>query len=356
MELQREQLDAAERAGILTSGQADRLWAFLSSADQASAGEHGTAAAELPRFKPGHVLYYFGGLLALGAASLFLNAAWDRLGDWVGTAIAVAYAIGCWKVAAWLLDERGLAIPAGLIGALVPVCAPVAIYGLHNAIGWWPEGHDLYRDYHRWIDWHWWFMELATLAVGAMTWYRFRLPFLTLPIAVTLWYMGMDIAAVVTGGEASWVLRQQFTLAFGLATVAVAIWVDLRNTDPRDHAFWLYLFGLLGFWSALSVTSSDSELAMLGYCGINVGLVLAGALLARRTFVVFGGLGVAMYLGHLAHDVFADSLLFPFALTLIGLAIIAAGIAWNRHEDAIYARLRIRRPSVEADVNGKTSR
>ena len=338
MQVDRSTLEAARRRGIVDGDQADALWRFL--AEQSGAGDDG---AEPARFRAAHLLYYFGGLIAIGAASLFLNLAWERLGDWVATAIVVAYALGCWRVAAWLLARR-LPIPAGVLGALVIVCAPVALYGLQQALGWWPPGHDAYRDYHRWIDWHWWFLELGTLAVGAVVFHRFRLPFLTLPIAVTLWYMGMDLAAVVTGGEADWALRRRFTLLFGLATMLFALWVDLRQRGPLDHAFWLYLFGLLGFWGALSATSSDSELARLGYCAVNLALIAGGAVLARRTFVVFGGLGVAGYLGHLAHDVFRDSLLFPFALTLIGLGVIAAGIAWQRHEGAIEARLRARLP------------
>ena len=338
MKVDQEVLASAEREGILAPGQAERLWGFLAEG-QAAAGER-------PQFRAAHLLYYFGGLLAIGAASLFLNAAWNQLGPWMGAALAIGYAIGCWHVAAWLLEQRRLAIPAGVLGALVTVCTPVAIFSLQKALGWWPSGHDVYTDYHRWVDWHWWFMELGTLVVGTIVFYRFRLPFLTLPIAVTLWYIGMDLAAVVTGGEADWELRRQFTLLFGLATIMLALWIDLRQCGPRDQAFWIYLFGLIGFWGALSATSSDSELAKLGYCAINLGLILAGAILARRTFVVFGGLGVASYLGHLAHNVFEDSLLFPFTLTLIGLAAIGAGVVWQRNEDAIEGRLQRVRPGL----------
>jgi Ca2+/Na+ antiporter len=86
--------------------------------------------------------------------------------------------------------------------------------------------------------------------------------------------------------------------------------------------------------------SSGSELGKFAYCMINVGMILVGALLGRRVFAVCGGLGVAGYLGYLAQRVFKDSLLFPFALSLIGLAIIALGVLWQRHEAEWSARLR----------------
>lgn len=65
-----------------------------------------------------------------------------------------------------------------------------------------------------------------------------------------------------------------------------------------------------------------------------------GAILSRRVFVVFGGLGATGYLGHLAHDVFKDSMMFPFVLTIVGLGVIYLGIVWQRHEELISRKLR----------------
>jgi hypothetical protein len=86
--------------------------------------------------------------------------------------------------------------------------------------------------------------------------------------------------------------------------------------------------------------NSDSELGKLAYCGINVLLILVGAVVGRRVFAVFGGLGVAFYLGHLSQKVFTDSLMFPFALSLIGIAIIYLGVLWQRREAQWSAQLR----------------
>jgi hypothetical protein len=73
-------------------------------------------------------------------------------------------------------------------------------------------------------------------------------------------------------------------------------------------------------------------------------MVLLGAVLGRRVFAVFGGLGIAGYLGHLSYRVFKDSLVFPFALSLIGLAIIWLGVIWQRNEAQWSVKLRASLP------------
>ncbi len=329
MELKRSLLDQAASKQIITDEQAERLWTFLSEQQQ-----------QTPSFRFTHILYYFGGLIAIGAMSLFMTLSWENLGGWGLLLIALVYAgAGLWLTEFFLkrLDQK---IPAGITATFVVVLTPLAVFGFQAGMGWWSGGHE-YRDYHRYIDWSWLFMELATLASGAVMLWRYRLPFLVMPVAVTLWYMSMDLAPFLFGAEyVSWELRKWVSLWFGLLIVLLAFWVDIRNQSSRDFAFWLYIFGVTAFWSGLSLMESDSEWSKLFYCLINLVMIMAGAILGRRVFVVFGGLGVAGYLGHLAYEVFEDSLLFPIALTLIGLAIVWLGILWQRHEQRVSERLR----------------
>ena len=56
---------------------------------------------------------------------------------------------------------------------------------------------------------------------------------------------------------------------------------------------------------------------------------------------MLGALGVASYLGYLSYRVFEDSLLFPFALTLLGLAVVGLGIWWQKHEAALHVAQRV---------------
>ena len=332
--IRRTELEGAVREGILDAQQADRLVAFLA--------ERGTTpAASEPRFTFVHVLYYLGGMIAIGAMSLFMTLGWNSLGGWGGFVTAICYAVLALALTHWFLERKQLEIPAGIMATLAVVMVPLAIFAAQMALGYWGEDKP-YRDYHVFIDWRWIMMEFGTLMIGAILLWRYRFPFMLMPIAVTLWYMSMDLVPYLLGKERvyDWEIRKFISLWFGLAMTLVAFWVDLRSRFSRDYAFWLYVFGVLIFWGGLSLMDSGSEWGKLAYCGINVAMILVGAVLGRRVFAVFGGLGVALYLGHLSHKVFKDSLLFPFALSLLGLAIIALGVLWQRREAQWAASLR----------------
>lgn len=367
---ERTDLEAARDAGLLQPEQVQPLLDFLrrraAGTPAAAPPVSDTAPHEAPRFRLTHVLYYLGGMIAIGAMTLFMTLGWERLGGSGLLAIALGYFAALWAVTGWLLRVRRLPIPAGITATLAVVLVPVAVYGLQQWLGLWPDDAPL-REYHRLVDWRWLLMELATLAVAAVALWHWRLPFLVMPVAVTLWYMGMDLVpmlvlqaqgdlalegasgaqtAEAAGAlwEAQWALRRAITGVFGLGMVALALWTDLRRRSDEDYGFWLHLFGVASAWGALTAMESSSEWGRLGYAAINVAMILIGAVIGRRVWAVFGALGVAAYLGHLAWRVFPDSLLLPFALSLIGLGIIALGIVWQRHEAAWTARLRARLP------------
>ncbi|WP_133128706.1 DUF2157 domain-containing protein [Legionella nagasakiensis] len=320
MKISRELLNQAVKEKIIDTKQAESLFQFLK-----------IKSHEAPSFNFTHITYYFGGLLAIGAMTLFMNLGWEHFGGWGIFILSILYGILGLGLTT-LLERKNLVVPAGICATFVICIIPLAIYGLQNAMGWWPDA-SVYRDYHAYIQWHWIFMELGTLAAGIILIWLYRYPFMMMPIAVTLWYMSMDLAAML-GQEVgfNFELRSLVSMYFGLATVFLAFWVDLRSGPSKDYAFWLYLFGVLAFWGGLTCQHSDSELSRFIYLCINLLMIGVGVLLVRKVFVIFGALGAILYFGHLAWQVFADSPFFPVALTAIGILIIYLGTLWQKNE------------------------
>jgi hypothetical protein len=187
--------------------------------------------------------------------------------------------------------------------------------------------------------------QAASDSILSATW-RYRYPFLLMPIAVTLWYMSMDMADMLTGGVADFEFKAFVSMWFGLLTTTIAFRVDIRSRQTGDYAFWLYLFGVLAFWCGLTMQQPDSELARFIYFLTNLGLIGIGTVLVRRVFLVFGALGCAGCLEHLASSIFQDSWLFPIALTAICPGIVYLGILWLRHEAAITGRVQALLPQA----------
>lgn len=327
MKITKKNLQDAVEEKIITSEQSDRLVEFLK--------KHPTSG---PNFDFTHVLYYLGGLIAIGAMTLFMNLGWESFGGWGILIISLVYAAIGMKLSN-VFDSKEYNIPAGICATFVIVLTPLAIYGLQQALGLWPD-ETTYRDYHRYIKWHWLYMELGTLAVGAIVAWKYKYPFLIMPIAVTLWYLSMDITAMVYGGDFDWELRKLVSMYSGLLMIGLAFWVDVRSRNKADYAFWIYIFGVMAFWGGMSMQHSDSELSKFIYFCINLFMIGIGALLVRRVFVVFGALGSCGYLGHLASNVFKDSWLFPISLTAIGLLVVCLGILWQKHEQTITLKIR----------------
>lgn len=329
-------LDKAVEAGIITTEQAEKISAIGKSIPQSG-----------PAFNLTHILYYFGGLLAIGAMSLFMNLGWEIFGGY-----GIFFLCCCYGVLGIALTEkfraRGFSVPAGICATFVICLTPLGIYGLQQGLGLWPD-NATYSEYNYYISWRWTFMELGTLAMGVILAYIYRYPFMIMPIAVTLWYMSMDVYQMLNQDYISFGQAALVSMYFGLMTMLLGFWVDLRSFKSGDYAFWLYLFGTMAFWSGLSCQPSEGELSRLVYFLINLLLILTGVTIMRRVFVVFGAIGSFYYIGYLAFSLFADSYLFPFILTLLGAAIIYLGILWQKHEAKLTQSMRSVLPETLRD-------
>ena len=332
MKIHQQHLNNAVKQAIIDQQQADNLWQFLQT-------QSNTAS-----FSFTHVLYYLGGLIAIGAMTLFMNLGWETLGGLGIFIMSLIYAV-IGLTLTELFKRRGYPIPAGVCATFVVLLTPLATYGLIltlNMSSLLPEDM-VYRDYHDYMQWQWLYLELATLVVATLMLWRYRYTFLVMPVAATLWYMSMDLGMYIYADPyAGFDARMTLSVYFGIAMGIVALLVDIisRRRQSADYAFWLYLFAVMTFWFGLSFQYSDSEWNKFDYAIINVALILIGAILLRKVFVVFGGIGLTGYLSYLSYNVFSDSALFPVVLTVIGFAVIGLGIVWQKNEQTISQHLR----------------
>lgn len=329
MKVSKGEFDRAA-AGVVSAEQAEALWGALFE-----------SANGRPRFDLPNVAYYFGALVVISAMGWFMSDAWERFGGWGIFSIALAYA-GVFVAVGWALRGRGLVVPGGLLATLAVCMTPLAVYGFERATGLWVQADPgEYEGFFDWIRGGWFVMEAATVAAALVALRLFRFPFLTAPLAFCLWFMSMDLTPLLFGADVSDPeLFQKVSLFFGLAVLLVSYLADLLLGSEEDYAFWGYLFGTFAFWGGLSLLGGGTELDWFFYGASNVGLVLLSVLLKRRVFVVFGALGVFAYTAHLADELFADSVLFPFALSAAGLAIIALGILYAKNRERIERAVR----------------
>lgn len=324
-----DDLKAAAAAGILSDSDLNRLTTFLA----------GRAPANAPTkaFDVAHLLWYAGALIVMSAMGLFSTLAFSQMGGWALAITAAVYAVLFLLAGHYLWNKSNLRTPGGLLIAVAVAMAPLAAYGIQDALGLWgafgKPGST--HDFYVWVKGSWVFMEIAAIAASIVALWFYRFPFIVLIAGIALWFLSMDIVPWITGSRyGNWETARQVSIAFGLAMLIVAFAVNIRQRSG-DFAFWLYLFGVLTFWGGITAASDGTTVQKALYCAMNVGFLFLAVYLGRRVFAVFGIIGIAIYLGDLADKVFKNSLLFPFVLSLIGIGVIAAGLWYYRRQATI---------------------
>jgi hypothetical protein len=328
-------LERAAADGVLSPPDVERLkaWAAQHSSGSPPATEHRKGLNLVT------VLYYFGAMLMISACAWFLGDKWDVLQAKGICVVVISYmliALG----AGIILRRHEYVVAGGLLITVGVSLTPLLVYSIERITGFWPASDPgAYEDFYPWIHGSWILMELATiLAAGVALWFV-RFGFLTAPLAFCSWFLSMDLAAFILkqnsleSNTAKWI-----SVAVGFVMILLGLLLD-RILNPKasrvgDFAFWCYLFGLMAFWGAMTSMDSGSELKRFLYLLVNIGLVAVAIWLTRTVFLVFGGFGIYIYVGHLAWTVFKDSFFFPFVLALLGLFLILGTVLgqhyWRR--------------------------
>lgn len=324
IKVSREDIQKASETGIISNEQAAALWSHLSE-----------NTVDKTPFTGVNVAYYFGAFIIISAMSWFATEAFANFSSLGLMIISLIYFAGFSQVGRKLYANEVTRIPGGLLLTIAVFMVPLFIFSCQHYAGIWAtEEPGNYRNYFEWVKNGWFFMELGTIITSIIFLYKFRFPFLTFPLAFTLWFLSMDITAMIYGNsDYSGKQREFVSMIFGLIMLIVTYFIDRKT--KKDYAFWLYLFGLIAFWGGLSLMGSGSEFGKFIYFCINIGLVIISVLFRRKVFLVFGAIGAFGYLGYLSMEVFGDSILFPIALTILGLLIIYLGIKYARNHKKI---------------------
>ncbi len=300
-----------------------------------------------------NVLIFFGGLIGIGAISIWYTLT-KNLTGWEIMFLACGLGVAAIVLTHYLL-ARAQDSAASVTATFAVFTATLATFGYQMATGSLPELATM-TGYHQTIKPQWLSMEVATIVTGVILLWVYRLPFITMPIALSLWYMSMDLAPMlaeywVTPQEIEvegrrhlyyedlWRFKLWVSVVFGFLTMVVAFVIDITTKGQRDFAFWPYLAGLAAFWFGLTLMGEGTELTKAIYAAINVVLVFMGPFLMRRAFIVAGGVGVSMYLGEQALKRFVQSADFFVTLLAIAGVLIVLGITWGRYATRIEKRL-----------------
>ncbi|MEI8390425.1 MAG: DUF2157 domain-containing protein [bacterium] len=328
MDLNKPDFQKAQEEGIISTEQVDQLLAFFSSQNI----ETETKA----KFNITNFLYYFGAVLIILSMGWFMGNVWGSYGENGLFVICLVY-MAFFTLIGNYLWGRGLKTPGGLLYVASVSAVPIITYLFEKITGIWPiNDPGNYSGFHIWIRGSWVLMEIMTIVVGLIYLKYRKIPFLTAPIAFSLWYLSMDIVPLLFGktAEPTWDERKIVSLIFGLLMIAVAFIYDKKTKG--DFSFWLYLFGSFAFWFGLNfVIWGHGEFSYFIYALINLSMMFISILLQRKIFMVFGSLGILGYLGHLSYDLFKNSAVFPLALIATGLIIIFLGVTYQKNQEKL---------------------
>jgi hypothetical protein len=327
--ISKSDLEVATKQGVISVDQMKTLWDTLSVSS--------TVAQQPSRIL--QFIYYFGALLVISAMTWFMTLGWSWFCGGGLFLIAFCYGIAFFASGYLLWQKEGFAIPGGLLITMAVCVAPLAIFGLEKYSGIWPIGDPGdYTGYYMWIKGSWLFMEIGTILTGFFALRCVRFPFITAPIAISLWFLSMDVTPFLFGElDFTWQQQSWVSLSFGLGLLFFSYFIDRKS--QKDFAFWGYLFGTLTFWGGLSLLAWTSELSWLIYFCVNMLLIMSSILLGRNVLMIFGVLGICDFLAHLAYVVFKSSVFFPFALSFIGIIIVCLGILYQKNSVVIKASI-----------------
>jgi hypothetical protein len=303
----KENITQASRQIGLTDVQADNLWQALL-----------TNQTNKPKSRLSSFLLYFGSLIAITAMTWEYTSS---LSSSKSLILSLFYALIFFGTGIYFWTAKKIKIPGGMLCSLGIVMIPLIVYSLQSVMNWWPKTfYSAYDHFYYGVNGGWLPMEICTLIVACVVLYFIRFPFITVLIYSVIWFLSMDTIHFFIGK------KQEFSMRYSAVSITIGALLTilafvLYRKKQTDFGFWAYLFGMLLCWSGLATWDKQTELEHFIFCLINCAFLLLSDFFHRKIFMVFGSLGVMVYIGHLAY-VFSDSLHFSYLLGAAGFISI----------------------------------
>ncbi|HEY4346498.1 MAG TPA: hypothetical protein VGM80_02840 [Gaiellaceae bacterium] len=304
------------------------------------------AVEEVPVFDTPNILWHFGALSATGAGVAMVSDVHSSArGFWILLVALVFLAV--YAVVSIVLLRTGRGIPGGILAAAGVSFVPLAVVGFERLIGVYGGNHiaavDSFPDsgtstspigfggvnvdpsqVSGRFQGHEFAIAVATVAAGLVVYALVRYAFVFAWIAVaTLVAVELLLPLFVShpGGSD----RAGSFLAAGIVFVAIGLYADLVHA--RRVAFWWHLVGLMSITGAFAydLVAANSPGWVFALLAGAVAIAFA-APLRRSTWAIFGLLGTWATFVHYSGRWFGN-LGTAFALCVIGLAIVAIGLA-----------------------------
>ena len=307
-------------------------------------------SAALPVFDTQNILWHFGALSAAVAGIAVVGQVHHSArGFWV-LLVSLAFLAAFAAAAAGLLraDRR---VPGGILAATAISFVPLAGEGFERLIGvWGPAGGTaVYSSGGVSVnagavvvdsfDGHEFALALATAAAGLVVYALVRYAFVFAWVVVAT-LSAVELLLPVVVSHPNGADRANTLLLAGLVFVGIGLYADLLHA--RRVGFWWHLVGLAMITAAFVydtiVHHSPGWILMLS---AGLAALVFAAPLHRATWALFGLLGTWAPIVHYSSTWFGG-LGTAFALFVIGLSILAAGLAVQRAGDS-WAGLLTRR-------------
>jgi hypothetical protein len=309
----------------------DRSQALQEIADLArrhglSAAEIATAVGEAPadgrdargRTVLVRVLGFLGGTFIFAGIGIFIALQWDAMNSASRIVATLGPGVAAFTLA--MLSAREPRVTAAAVPLLLvaAVLEPVGMGVAFDELG---QGG----------DWRWAALAIAgTLALqfsAAFGTLRWSTPlFLAIAFGALFWWTAFDLIDV-DGNAVAVIMGGSMMLAAAGAA---------RSAHREISPFWFFLGGA-AFLGGLFDLVERTPLEIL-FLASAAGIVYLSVVLHSRTLLVVATLAILAYTGWFTGQHFADSIGWPLALILFGLAMIALSVAAFRIDRAYIRR------------------